>query len=110
MRRISYRTLKPLVMPSSKMTGAYCLAQFSGDGLFYRAKILRTIIQTSFKEAEVCCLFVCFICLFCMFVCHTFVTCWSHLSRVCHISVTCFVTCLSACHVCHNVCLSVCLS
>ena len=53
MQRISSRTLKPFIMPVDKMIGTYCLAQFSGDGLYYRAKILSVNVQKSFQEAEV---------------------------------------------------------
>ncbi len=40
MRSISQRPLSPLVMDPHKMTGAYCLAKFSIDNFYYRARIL----------------------------------------------------------------------
>ena len=53
MKKISCRNLVPFVMAPDKMVGKYCLAQYSGDGMFYRAKILRTDIQKRHQQVEV---------------------------------------------------------
>ena len=37
---INTRSLKPLLCPPAKMEGMFCLAPFSEDGLFYRAKVV----------------------------------------------------------------------
>ena len=49
----SSRPLTPLVLDPEKMVGTYCLARYSLDGYFYRAKILSTNIQRLYSEAEV---------------------------------------------------------
>ncbi len=53
MRSISSRPLSPLIMDPSKMPGTYCLARYSGDGFFYRTKILDVKVEKRFSVAEV---------------------------------------------------------
>ena len=51
MQSISLRPLSPLVMDCRKMPGVYCLAKYSADGNYYRAKIVS--VNTADSSVEV---------------------------------------------------------
>lgn len=53
MAAITERPLSPLIMDASKMMGTYCLARYSGDGFFYRAKILEVKVDGKHAVADV---------------------------------------------------------
>ncbi len=53
MEAITSRPLRPLIMDPRKMPGTYCLARYSGDGLFYRARILETEVEGKCSAVEV---------------------------------------------------------
>ena len=70
MEAITSRQLSPLILQPSKMPGTYCLARYSGDGLFYRAKILEVREEGRSRAAEVSgdSLGFCFLFVYCSFV------------------------------------------
>ena len=53
MDAISKRPLLPLTLPPQKMAGVYCLAKFSVDETFYRAKIANVDATTCMAEVRV---------------------------------------------------------